>query len=97
MFASRAVYDAFVVLQEAKEEAGQISCEQYPDAWFPGDGTNAAYETRWAKQMCNECPIRQQCLEYALVANEEHGIWGGLTRQERTALKRNHLTLRRSA
>lgn len=97
MFASRKVLEAFIKLQEAKEEAGQISCEQFPDAWFPDLGSNASVETRWAKQMCNECPIRQQCLEYAIVADEQYGIWGGLTATERIALKRNHVIQRRSA
>lgn len=35
-----------------------------------------------AKSYCGICPIVLQCLTYAL-ANEEHGIWGGTTMQER--------------
>lgn len=80
-----------------KEEAGQISCEQYPDAWFPDLGSNASNETRWAKQMCKECPIQRECLEYALIADEKYGIWGGLTATERDQLRNRHLTARRSA
>ena len=33
---------------------------------------------RRAKAICNECPARQECLDYALEIREPHGIWGGL-------------------
>lgn len=33
-----------------------------------------------------ECPVRSQCLTYALTTNEAHGIWGGLSHRERNAL-----------
>jgi hypothetical protein len=35
-----------------------------------------------AKQLCQYCPVRQTCLDYA-IAGDEHGIWGGLTTMER--------------
>lgn len=35
-----------------------------------------------AKTYCYRCPVRIQCLEYAIKA-EEHGIWGGMTSTER--------------
>lgn len=34
------------------------------------------------------CPVRRQCLAYAITADEEHGIWGGLSHRERNALLR---------
>jgi hypothetical protein len=34
------------------------------------------------------CPIRQQCLEYALVNNCREGIWGGMSEAARKALRR---------
>ena len=36
-----------------------------------------------AKAICAECPVREDCLEYALRVREPHGIWGGLTEAER--------------
>ncbi|GAA1955546.1 WhiB family transcriptional regulator [Catenulispora subtropica] len=36
-----------------------------------------------AKRVCEECPVRQQCLEHALALPEQFGIWGGLTELER--------------
>ncbi len=38
-----------------------------------------------AKEICLGCPVRQPCLEYALTIREQHGIWGGLTENERRA------------
>ena len=39
-----------------------------------------------AKEICFECPVRRECLEFALRVREHHGIWGGLTEAERRRL-----------
>lgn len=44
--------------------------------------------TRQAKQTCTSCPVREQCLAYALENDERHGIWGGLSERERHKLLR---------
>jgi WhiB family redox-sensing transcriptional regulator len=36
-----------------------------------------------AKSICVICPVRAQCLDYAMVIREPYGIWGGLTETER--------------
>lgn len=33
---------------------------------------------------CSDCPVRQQCLEWAIEAREAFGVWGGLTPEERS-------------
>lgn len=43
---------------------------------------------REAKKICHACPVSQDCLDYALEANEKFGIWGGLNQTERKKLKR---------
>lgn len=43
---------------------------------------------RHAKQLCTECPVRDDCLETALSQRESYGIWGGLTELERRAYLR---------
>ena len=40
-----------------------------------------------ARQVCAACPVRQQCLEYALSNRITSGIWGGLTERERRPLQ----------
>lgn len=36
-----------------------------------------------AKSICQICPVKQPCLEYAAEIKEPYGIWGGLTEAER--------------
>jgi len=56
-----------------------------PELWFPSHDED--YTPRMAKKFCEECPVRQQCLEYALKVNEQYGVWGGLSVKERLALR----------
>ena len=39
-----------------------------------------------AKAICGECPVRHECLDFALRIREPHGIWGGLNETERRML-----------
>ncbi|MEX0753541.1 MAG: WhiB family transcriptional regulator [Actinomycetota bacterium] len=43
---------------------------------------------RKAKALCGRCPVREECLEYALRTREGHGVWGGLNEMERRAVLR---------
>jgi WhiB family redox-sensing transcriptional regulator len=43
---------------------------------------------RKAKAICAVCPVRMECLEYAIMIREPHGVWGGLNEGERRALLR---------
>lgn len=55
-----------------------------PDAFFPEKGGS----TKEAKKICLGCPVKQQCLQWALDNDERFGIWGGLSERERRRLKR---------
>ena len=54
-----------------------------PDVFFPSRGDPG---TR-ARQTCAACAVRDDCLGYAIDA-DEFGIWGGLDQDERRNLKR---------
>ena len=41
-----------------------------------------------AKAVCAACPVRDECLEFALATRQDDGIWGGLTETERRRLRR---------
>jgi WhiB family redox-sensing transcriptional regulator len=41
-----------------------------------------------AKAICATCPVRVECLEFALATRQEDGVWGGLTETERRRLRR---------
>ncbi len=61
----------------------QALCAQAdPDLWFPEPGESA----RTAKLICGWCPVRAECLGWAVETNEPYGIYGGLTPLERHAL-----------
>lgn len=36
-----------------------------------------------AKAICSVCPVKEDCLEFALEIKEPYGIWGGFTETER--------------
>ena len=42
-----------------------------------------------AKAICRICPVRMDCLEYAIGIRESYGVWGGLNESERRALIRD--------
>lgn len=60
-----------------------------PDLFFPIGTTGLALtQISRAKEVCGECPARDDCLEYALETNQDSGIWGGLDEEERRAIRR---------
>jgi hypothetical protein len=58
------------------------SCAQAdPDLWYPD--RHDAVEVADAVRICHACPVRQECLDHAIAAGEDHGVWGGLTPGQR--------------
>lgn len=63
--------------------------EEDPDLFFPIGSTGPALvQTEDAKAVCRSCPVRQECLRWALDNGQDAGVWGGLDETERRALKR---------
>jgi WhiB family redox-sensing transcriptional regulator len=61
-----------------------------PDAWFLEKGQRAMAAV--AVRICGDCPVRAQCLDYALSGADTWGgiatgLWGGATPQERDQLR----------
>ena len=55
-----------------------------PELFFPVSSTGASLQqTADAKAICAGCPVRRQCLSFALGTRQTHGIWGGMTEEER--------------
>ena len=63
-----------------------------PQVFHPPEEDDAAADE--AKAICELCPVREPCLEYAVSAREKEGVWGGMTARERRRLIRQR---RRSA
>ena len=57
----------------------------YPPSNFERKEERRRREAK-AKDICRTCPVRADCLEYALMIREPHGIWGGLNEAERRAI-----------
>jgi WhiB family redox-sensing transcriptional regulator len=60
-----------------------LCAETDPEAFFPEKGGS----TREAKRVCTGCPVRAECLEFALANDERFGIWGGLSERERRRVR----------
>jgi WhiB family transcriptional regulator, redox-sensing transcriptional regulator len=60
-----------------------------PDMFFPvAAGTAAGKQTARALRICQGCPVRQQCLDFAMQSGEKDGIWGGTTPEQRIRARR---------
>ncbi|MDI6630176.1 MAG: WhiB family transcriptional regulator [Rhodococcus sp. (in: high G+C Gram-positive bacteria)] len=69
----------------------QASCRDHSTrTFFPPRDLRERSRTRAeeaAKQICRPCPVRGECLRYALDSGEPYGVWGGLTPIERFRLR----------
>jgi WhiB family transcriptional regulator, redox-sensing transcriptional regulator len=53
-------------------------------AFFPSDGSGVES----AQRICRTCPVREECLEYALRHHIDQGVWGGASERERRRIIR---------
>ena len=66
------------------------------ELFFPVGVTGPAVDQiAEAKVVCARCPVRAECLDFALVTNQEAGVWGGASEEERRRLRRSWLAQRR--
>ena len=58
-----------------------------PELWFPGSEKPqdrlSRGRLRRAKAICHGCPVREECLIYAVRTGQRFGVWGGMTSRER--------------
>ena len=60
-----------------------------PDLFFPvAVGAVANRQIAKAQRICAGCPVRQQCLDFALRTPEPAGVWGGTTPEQRIRARR---------
>ena len=64
--------------------------DEDPELFFPVGTTGpAASQIDAAKTVCGRCEVRLQCLEWAMGTGQTSGVWGGLSEEERRALRRS--------
>jgi WhiB family transcriptional regulator, redox-sensing transcriptional regulator len=69
-----------------------------PELFFPiGNTGPALLQIEEAKQVCRRCDVAEACLQWALESSQDAGVWGGLSEDERRALKRRKARARARA
>ena len=72
--------------------------DEEPELFFPIGNTGLALpQIEEAKAVCGRCHVVETCLEWAMESGQDAGVWGGLSEDERRALKRRHARARRAA
>ena len=67
-----------------------------PDLFFPIGTTGMALDQiEQAKAVCRACEARPACLEFALSTNQESGVWGATSEEERRKLRKQWVAAQR--
>ena len=70
------------------------ACRELDTAiFFPDSDDEAAV----AKLVCATCPVRQACLDFAILTRQDDGVWGGLDENERRRVRRRRQEAARKA
>lgn len=66
-----------------------------PELFFPvGTSGPALLQIAEAKTVCRRCPVVTECLTWALESGQDAGVWGGMSEDERRALRRRNARTR---
>jgi WhiB family transcriptional regulator, redox-sensing transcriptional regulator len=61
-----------------------------PELFFPISAAGRCLEqVVEAKKVCARCLVQAECLTFAQRTGQAHGIWGGLTEEERIQVRRS--------
>ena len=72
--------------------------DENPELFFPiGNTGPALLQIEEAKAVCRRCEIVETCLAWAMESGQDAGVLGGLSEDERCALKRRNARARRAA
>lgn len=67
-----------------------------PNLFFPVEnGYAAVRQMMKAQQICAQCGVRRECLDFAMETGQTHGIWGGTTPEQRARARRKRTAARR--
>src|SRR5712692_7989538 len=77
----------------------EAACREVdPELFFPiGNSGPALLQIDEAKQVCRRCSVMDECLRWAIDSGQDAGVWGGMSEDERRALKRRTIRLRARA
>jgi WhiB family redox-sensing transcriptional regulator len=77
------IEDMKTLLDFIYEEVGEAPCSNDPDGYHPENGASV----RLQKQVCEGCPAKALCAEYAIKYSMS-GIWGGTDAWTRAAIRK---------
>jgi WhiB family redox-sensing transcriptional regulator len=77
-----------------KDWRARAACQYVdPDLHFPkANAPGARKQIAEAKRVCAGCPVREACLEWALVTGQTAGVWGGKSPRQRKEMHRPRAT-----
>lgn len=71
--------------------------DENPELFFPiGNTGPALVQVEEAKAVCRRCEVVETCLEWAMESDQDAGVWGSLSEDERRGLKRRNARARRA-
>lgn len=73
------------VVEYPSFDGTQLCAQSDPEAWFPE--SPFSLEVRLVKKVCEACPFKDPCGEYALHYQVE-GIWGATTASDRRKIRK---------
>jgi WhiB family redox-sensing transcriptional regulator len=77
---------------------GAACLAEDPELFFPiGNSYAALLQTEKAKSVCRRCEVMVACLSWAMESRHDTGVWGGLSEDERHALKRRNARAHRAS
>jgi WhiB family redox-sensing transcriptional regulator len=74
----------YLIDEERLWEADAACKGMDPSIFFPVNDDDALE----AIAVCRACPVRDECLSWALETRERFGVWGGMTEKQRRSLLR---------
>jgi WhiB family redox-sensing transcriptional regulator len=82
----------FMRRQASMDWRDHAACrDEDPELFFPvGTSGPALLQIAEAKAVCGRCSVSSECLKWALASGQDAGVWGGLSEDERRALKRRN-------
>lgn len=81
--------DSSLLLESATWRDLALCRDTDPSLFFPIGTTGAALgQIEAARDVCGQCDASALCLEFALMTNQDSGIWGGASEEERRDMRR---------
>ena len=69
-----------------------------PELFFPIGNTGPAIaQAAEAKAVCRTCEVQAVCPQWARDTNQDSGVWGGMSEEERRSLRRRAARARRAS